>query len=71
MHETVLSSFKMYAEGLNVDNARLYSYEDLRIATEDFSPVNKIGKGGFGSVYKVILFVSYHPSSGNYFATGA
>ncbi|XP_059661441.1 cold-responsive protein kinase 1-like isoform X3 [Cornus florida] len=26
----------------------------MRIATEDFSPANKIGKGGFGSVYKVI-----------------
>ncbi|GAV79802.1 LOW QUALITY PROTEIN: Pkinase_Tyr domain-containing protein, partial [Cephalotus follicularis] len=24
----------------------------LRIATEGFNPVNKIGEGGFGSVYK-------------------
>nr|XP_027061187.1 cold-responsive protein kinase 1-like [Coffea arabica]XP_027061188.1 cold-responsive protein kinase 1-like [Coffea arabica]XP_027061189.1 cold-responsive protein kinase 1-like [Coffea arabica]XP_027061190.1 cold-responsive protein kinase 1-like [Coffea arabica] len=45
-------TIELEEEGLNVDNARLYSYGDLRIATEDFSPVNKIGKGGFGSVYK-------------------
>lgn len=36
-------------------NVKLYSYEELRIATEGFSPVNKIGKGGFGSVYKGTL----------------
>ncbi|KAK8966885.1 putative LRR receptor-like serine/threonine-protein kinase [Platanthera guangdongensis] len=36
-------------------NVKLYSYEELRIATEDFSPVNKVGKGGFGSVYKGTL----------------
>ncbi|KAJ4726578.1 Protein kinase superfamily protein [Melia azedarach] len=32
--------------------AKLYSYKELKIATEDFSPTNKIGEGGFGSVYK-------------------
>lgn len=36
----------------NVENIRRYSYKDLRIATEDFRPANKIGEGGFGSVYK-------------------
>ncbi|XP_077243907.1 protein kinase superfamily protein [Tasmannia lanceolata] len=35
-----------------VQNVRLYSYKELRIATEDFSPANKIGEGGFGCVYK-------------------
>ncbi|KAL6547006.1 Cold-responsive protein kinase 1 [Orobanche minor] len=35
-----------------VHNVNLYSYKELRIATDDFSPVNKIGEGGFGSVYK-------------------
>ncbi|KAK4253470.1 hypothetical protein QN277_010138 [Acacia crassicarpa] len=33
-------------------HVRLYTYKELRTATEDFSPVNKIGEGGFGSVYK-------------------
>lgn len=35
-----------------VKNVTLFSYKQLRIATDDFSPVNKIGEGGFGSVYK-------------------
>ncbi|XP_054811420.1 cold-responsive protein kinase 1-like [Prosopis cineraria] len=33
-------------------NVRLYTYKELRNATEDFSPANKIGEGGFGSVFK-------------------
>ncbi|KAK8954150.1 putative leucine-rich repeat receptor-like serine/threonine-protein kinase [Platanthera zijinensis] len=36
-------------------NVKLYSYEDLRIATEDFSPVNKVGNRGFEPVYKETL----------------
>lgn len=36
-----------------IENVRIYSYRDLRSATEDFSPANKIGEGGFGSVFKV------------------
>ncbi|KAL4554204.1 hypothetical protein LXL04_039675 [Taraxacum kok-saghyz] len=32
-----------------------FSYEDLRDATDDFSPKNKLGDGGFGPVYKGIL----------------
>jgi hypothetical protein len=28
---------------------------ELRNATEDFSTANKIGEGGFGSVYKVTV----------------
>ncbi|CAA3024062.1 serine threonine- kinase [Olea europaea subsp. europaea] len=35
-----------------VHNVVLYSYKELRRATNDFSPTNKIGEGGFGSVYK-------------------
>ncbi|KAL7088259.1 hypothetical protein ACP275_13G116800 [Erythranthe tilingii] len=35
-----------------VDNVTLYTYKELKIATNDFSPANKIGEGGFGSVYK-------------------
>ncbi|KAI3508746.1 hypothetical protein L1887_23759 [Cichorium endivia] len=29
-----------------------FSYGDLRDATDDFSPANKLGEGGFGAVYK-------------------
>ncbi|KAD3067174.1 hypothetical protein R6Q59_018732 [Mikania micrantha] len=35
----------------DVQNLKLYSYKELRIATDDFSPANKIGEGGFGPVY--------------------
>ncbi|KAH7557838.1 hypothetical protein JRO89_XS11G0227400 [Xanthoceras sorbifolium] len=30
-----------------------FSYSVLKTATEDFSPANKLGEGGFGPVYKV------------------
>ncbi|KAL5977014.1 hypothetical protein ACLOJK_021352 [Asimina triloba] len=32
-----------------------FSYAELRTATEDFSPQNKLGQGGFGPVYKGTL----------------
>ncbi|KAF3776541.1 Cysteine-rich receptor-like protein kinase 2 [Nymphaea thermarum] len=32
-----------------------FKYEDLQTATGDFHPSNKLGQGGFGSVYKGIL----------------
>lgn len=30
-----------------------FTYAELRTATEDFNPTNKLGEGGFGPVYKV------------------
>nr|GLL22709.1 hypothetical protein COLO4_17593 [Ipomoea trifida] len=36
----------------SIQNAKLYSYKELCSATGDFSPLNKIGEGGFGVVYK-------------------
>ncbi|KAK4594529.1 hypothetical protein RGQ29_018274 [Quercus rubra] len=36
----------------SIHNVKLYTYKELRTATEDFIPVNKIGEGGFGCVYK-------------------
>ncbi|XP_008781331.3 cysteine-rich receptor-like protein kinase 2 [Phoenix dactylifera] len=32
-----------------------FKYEDLRKATDNFSQMNKLGQGGFGSVYKGVL----------------
>ncbi|KAK9050285.1 hypothetical protein SSX86_030746 [Deinandra increscens subsp. villosa] len=38
-------------EGITVDKAVEFSYEELSKATHDFCPGNMIGHGGFGSVY--------------------
>lgn len=35
-----------------IDNVRMYPYKELKYATGDFSPVHKVGEGGYGSVYK-------------------
>ncbi|KAI3675668.1 hypothetical protein L1987_85260 [Smallanthus sonchifolius] len=45
-----------YEEFLGIDaRPHTFSYGDLRDATDDFSPGNKLGEGGFGPVYKGIL----------------
>ncbi|GAB2231029.1 hypothetical protein Droror1_Dr00027316 [Drosera rotundifolia] len=38
-----------------VDNIKLFSYNEIRTATSNFNPANKIGEGGYGSVYKGVL----------------
>ena len=44
------------AEILNMDvKPYTFSYSELKTATQDFNPSNKLGEGGFGSVYKVRL----------------
>ena len=44
----------MSIELSGIKNINLYTYKELRFATDNFSQDNKIGEGGFGSVYKVI-----------------
>lgn len=42
------------AEILNMDvKPYTFSYSELKTATQDFNPSNKLGEGGFGPVYKV------------------
>lgn len=38
---------------------KIFSYSEMRKATHDFSGANKIGEGGFGSVFRVI-FIAGH-----------
>jgi hypothetical protein len=38
----------------------LYSYAELRVATDDFNPSNKLGQGGFGVVYKVRIPIDFY-----------
>ncbi|XP_076942216.1 putative serine/threonine-protein kinase [Bidens hawaiensis] len=42
-------------EGYSLDNIRNFSYNELRLATYNFDRSTKIGRGGFGVVYKGIL----------------
>ncbi|KAL0451035.1 UNVERIFIED_CONTAM: Cold-responsive protein kinase [Sesamum latifolium] len=42
-------------EGITTNNIRLFSYHSLRSATRLFHPSNRIGRGGFGVVYKGVL----------------
>lgn len=39
----------------SVSQLPLFSFNDIEIATKDFANKNKLGEGGFGSVYKVIV----------------
>ncbi|RZR82030.1 hypothetical protein BHM03_00008370 [Ensete ventricosum] len=42
----------LISEFAEIENVKIYSYNELRHATENFSLGNKIGEGGFGYVYK-------------------
>jgi len=37
--------------GITVDKSVEFSYDELAAASDNFSMANKIGQGGFGSVY--------------------
>ncbi|GMP72493.1 hypothetical protein CsSME_00030511 [Camellia sinensis var. sinensis] len=43
-----------YCPGQPLENIKTFSYNELRTATDDFHLRNKIGRGGFGTVYKGI-----------------
>jgi hypothetical protein len=44
----------MVNTGLQIlQNVHAFSFDELKVATNGFRSSNKIGEGGFGSVYKV------------------
>ncbi|ESW05312.1 hypothetical protein PHAVU_011G169600 [Phaseolus vulgaris] len=38
-----------------IQNVRIFTFKELKVASDNFSQSNKIGQGGFGSVYKGLL----------------
>ncbi|XP_057873245.1 cold-responsive protein kinase 1 isoform X2 [Cryptomeria japonica] len=38
-----------------IKGVNIFSYKDIKLATRNFHPDNKIGAGGFGTVYKGVL----------------
>jgi len=39
--------------GFPLDNVKNFSDKDLRLATDNYHPSKKLGRGGFGTVYQV------------------
>ncbi|XP_057794937.1 putative serine/threonine-protein kinase [Salvia miltiorrhiza] len=50
-----VSNSEQDQEAVTITKTRTFSFNELRIATNNFNLSNKIGRGGFGIVYKGIL----------------
>ncbi|KAL2937934.1 hypothetical protein RDABS01_021383, partial [Bienertia sinuspersici] len=53
--EGIRNKYNFEVGQLELQEPPLYTYDMLRNATNNFDENNKIGEGGFGSVYKRIL----------------
>jgi len=41
----------------------IFTFRQIKAATSNFDAANKLGEGGFGSVYKVNIYTNSHNSS--------
>lgn len=55
MHEGAVTSTRRNSGERNIDELELplFDFDTITIATNNFSQENKLGEGGFGSVYRV------------------
>uniref|UniRef100_A0A0D3DWY9 Protein kinase domain-containing protein n=1 Tax=Brassica oleracea var. oleracea TaxID=109376 RepID=A0A0D3DWY9_BRAOL len=51
-HESGVEPSEADGEVSLTEKVKIYKYKEIRQATDDFNALNKIGEGGFGSVYK-------------------
>ena len=49
------STANTLSDSKDIDNVKQFSLVSVMAATNNFSDENKIGQGGFGPVYKVII----------------
>jgi hypothetical protein len=58
------SSYEVVDEVISFESLQ-FDFATIRVATKNFSDVNKVGQGGFGVVYKVIWkhHIIYHSLS--------
>ena len=55
--------FEKSQNGVKFQELQLFGFEKLATATNNFHPTNKLGKGGFGIVYKVMAIYKINLSS--------
>ena len=50
-----LSTANRMSDSKDIDDVKRFSFDDVVAATNNFSDQNKLGEGGFGPVFKVII----------------
>ncbi|RDX74769.1 Cold-responsive protein kinase 1, partial [Mucuna pruriens] len=54
-------------DGFPLDNVTHFSDKELRLATDNYHPSKKIGRGGFGTVYQLSNSLRYHEITSHFY----